>query len=157
MTPWTVACQAPLSMGFSRQEYWGGQPFPFPGDLPNPGIEPRSPALPAYSLPAELPEKPLSLNDLWYLNEGEVGLLKNNEYHTSILALNIGSVQFSRSVVSDCDPMKCSTPGLPVHHQLPEFTQTYVHRVSDAIQPSHPLSSLSPSAPNPSQHQSLFQ
>ena len=56
-----------------------------------------------------------------------------------------------------CDPMYRSTPGLPVHHQLPEFTQTHVHRVSDAIQPSHPLSSPSPPAPNPSQHQSLFQ
>ena len=56
-----------------------------------------------------------------------------------------------------CDPMNCSTPGLPVHHQLPGFTQTHVHRVGDAIQPSHPLSSPSPPAPNPSQHQSLFQ
>ena len=56
-----------------------------------------------------------------------------------------------------CDLMNCSTPGLPVHHQLPEFTQTHVHRVSDAIQPSHPLLSPSPHAPNPSQHQSLFQ
>ena len=56
-----------------------------------------------------------------------------------------------------CDPMNRSTPGLPVHHQLLEFTQTHVHRVSDAIQPSHPLSSPSPPAPNPSQHQSLFQ
>ena len=54
-----------------------------------------------------------------------------------------------------CDPMNCSMPGLPIHHQLPEFTQTHVHRVSDAIQPSHPLSSPSPPAPNPSQHQSL--
>ena len=53
-----------------------------------------------------------------------------------------------------CDPMNRSTPGLPVHHQLPEFTQTHVHQVSDAIQPSHPLSSPSPPAPNPSQHQS---
>ena len=53
--------------------------------------------------------------------------------------------------------MNRSTPGLPVHHQLPEFTQTHVHRVSDAIQPSHPLLSPSPPAPNPSQHQSLFQ
>ena len=51
-----------------------------------------------------------------------------------------------------CDPMNRSTPGLPVHHQLPEFTQTHVHRVSDAIQPSHPLSSPFPPAPNPSQH-----
>jgi len=56
-----------------------------------------------------------------------------------------------------CDPMNRSTPGLPVHHQLPEFTQTHVHRVSIAIQPSHPLSSTSPPAPNPSQHQGLFQ
>ena len=56
-----------------------------------------------------------------------------------------------------CDPMNHSTPGLPVHHQLPEFTETHVHQVSDAIQPSHPLSSPSPPAPNPSQHQGLFQ
>ena len=56
-----------------------------------------------------------------------------------------------------CDPMNHSTPGLPVYHQLPEFTETHVHWVSDAIQPSHPLSSPSPPASNPSQHQSLFQ
>ena len=70
------------------------------------------------------------------------------------------SVQFSsvtQSCLTLCDPMNRSMPGLPVHHQLPEFTQTHVHGVSDAIQPSHPLSSLSPPAPNPSQHQSLFQ
>ena len=54
-----------------------------------------------------------------------------------------------------CDPMNHSMPGLPVHHQLPEFTQTHVHWVSDAIQPFHPLSSPSPLAPNPSQHQSF--
>ena len=53
VTPWTVAHQAPLSMGFSRQEYWSGLPFPSPGDLPNPGIEPRSPALQADALPSE--------------------------------------------------------------------------------------------------------
>ena len=72
----------------------------------------------------------------------------------------ISSVQFSsvaQSCPTLCDPMICSTPGLPVHHQLPEFTQTHVHGVSDTIQPSHPLSSPSPPAPNPSQHQSLFQ
>ena len=70
------------------------------------------------------------------------------------------SVQFSSVAQSRptlCDPMNHSTPGLPVHHQLPEFTQTHVHRVSDAIQPSHLLSSPSPPAPNPSQHKSLFQ
>ena len=65
------------------------------------------------------------------------------------------SVQFSsvtQSCPTLCDPMNRSTPGLPVHHQLPEFTQTYVHRVGDAIQPSHPLLSPFPPAPNPSQH-----
>ena len=70
------------------------------------------------------------------------------------------SVQFSsvaQSCLTLCDPMNHSMPGLPVHDQLPEFTQTHVHRVSDAIQPSHPLSSPSPPAPNPSQQQSLFQ
>ena len=69
------------------------------------------------------------------------------------------SVQFSsvaQSCPTLCNPMNRSTPGLPVHHQLPEFIQTHVHQVSDAIQPSHPLSSPSP-APNPSQHQSIFQ
>ena len=56
-----------------------------------------------------------------------------------------------------CNPMNHSMPGLPVHHQLPEFTQTHVHQVGDAIHPSHPLSSPFSPAPNPSQHQSLFQ
>ena len=56
-----------------------------------------------------------------------------------------------------CDPMDCSTPGFPVHHQLPELAQTHVHQVGDAIQPSHPLSSPSPPAFNLSQHHSLFQ
>ena len=57
-TPWTAAYQAPLSMGFSRQEYWSGVPFPSLGDLPNPGTEPGSPALQADSLPSEPPGKP---------------------------------------------------------------------------------------------------
>ena len=64
---------------------------------------------------------------------------------------------FAQSCLTLCDPMNRSMPGLPVHHQLPEFTQTHVHRVGNANQPSHPLSSLSPPAPNPSQHQDLFQ
>ena len=69
-------------------------------------------------------------------------------------------VQFSLVAQSSptlCNPMNCSMPGLPVHNHLPEFTQTHVHRVSDAIQPSHPLSSPFPPVSNPSQHQSLFQ
>ena len=70
------------------------------------------------------------------------------------------SVQFSslaQSCPTLCDPMNCSTPRFPVHHQLLEFTQTHVHRVGDANWPSHPLLSPSPPASNPSQHQSLFQ
>ena len=93
-TPWTVAHQVPLSMEFSKQEYWSGLPFPFSGDLPNPGMEPRYPALQADSLLSELP------------------------------------VQFI-SVTQSCptlyDPMDYSTPGLPVHHHLPELAQTHVH------------------------------
>ena len=74
--------------------------------------------------------------------------------------LQFSSVQFSsvaQLCLTLCNPMNCSTLGLPVQHQLPEFTQTNVHRVGDAIQASHPLLSPSPPAPNPSQHQSLFQ
>ena len=73
----------------------------------------------------------------------------------SIIFIQFSSV--AQSCPTLCDPMNRSTPGLPVHHQLLKFTQTHVHRVSDAIQPSHPLTSPSPPAPNPSQHQSLFQ
>ena len=72
----------------------------------------------------------------------------------------LSSVQFSsvaQSCPTLCDPMNRSMPGLPVHHHLTEFTQTHVHWVCDAIQPSHPQSSPSPPAPNPSQNQSLFQ
>ena len=69
-------------------------------------------------------------------------------------------LQFSsvaQSCPTLCDPMNRSTPGLPVHYHHPEFTQTHIHQVGDAIQPSHPLLSPSPPVPNPSQHQSLFQ
>ena len=91
--------------------------------------------------------------------------LYNFYFQKRELELNINNSPWSldqiRSVAQSCptlcDPMNHSTPGLPVHHQFPEFTQTHVHQVSDAIQPSHPLSSPSPPAPNPSQHQSLFQ
>ena len=75
----------------------------------------------------------------------------------------MSSVQFSsvssiaQSCLTLCDPMNHSMPGLPVHHQLLDFTQTHVHQVGDAIQPSHPLLSPSPPASNPSQHQGLFQ
>ena len=80
-------------------------------------------------------------------------------FHASV-AGSFPSVQFSsvaQSCPTLCNPMNRSMPSLPVHHQLPEFTQTHVHGVSDAIQPSHPLSSPSPPAFNLSQHQGLFQ
>ena len=127
VSPWTVAHQASLSTGFSRQEYWSGLPFPSPGDLPDPGIKPVSAALVG-------------------------GFFTTAPIHSTMIFSSV-----AQSCPTLCDPMNRSTPGLPVHHQLPEFTQTHVHRVSDAIQPSHALSSPSPPAPNPSQHQSLFQ
>ena len=79
--------------------------------------------------------------------------------HTKILYMNVHSSLFvlTQSCPTLCDPMNRTMPGLPVHHQLLEFTQTHVHQVGDVIQPSHPLSSRCPPAPNPSQHQSLFQ
>ena len=94
------------------QEYWSGYPIPSPVDLPKPGIELGSPALAGGFFTASA---------TWEAHEGE---------------------RESRSVVSDSlHPMDCSTPAFPVHHQLLELTQTHVHWVSDAIQPSHPLSS----------------
>ena len=89
VTPWTVAHHAPLSMGFSRQEYWSGLPFPFPGDLPDPGIEPRSPRLQAEALTSVPPGKPLnfiaSLNQheitnflKWYFNLVTVRMFSGN-------------------------------------------------------------------------------
>ena len=78
--------------------------------------------------------------------------MKKREYNY-IIYQSVSSV--AQSCPTLCDPMDCSMPGLPVHHQLLEFTHIHVHRLSDAIQPSHPLSSPSPPAPNPSQHQSF--
>ena len=84
--------------------------------------------------------------------------LSDSKLYAKLIVLT--TVQFSsvaQSSLTFYDPMNRSIPGLPVHHQLPEFTQTHVHRVGGAIQTSHPLSSPSPPAPNPSQQQSLFQ
>ena len=97
--------------------------------------------------------------DLLAVQRALKSLLQHHSSKASILQ-HFSSVQFSlvtQSFLTLCDPMNRSMPGLPVHHQLLEFTQTHVHRVSDAIQPSHPLSSPFPPAPNPSQHQGLFQ
>ena len=86
---------------------------------------------------------------------GTTDVVPNRKRSTSRQYIQFSSV--TQSCLTLCDPMNHSSPGHPVHHQLPEFTQIHVHRVSDAIQPSHPLSSPSSPAPNPSPHQSLFQ
>ena len=130
-------------MGFSRQEYWSGLPFPSPGNLPHPEIEPGSPALPADSLPSE---PPISKLVGYIIAQGREAILHNNYQFSSLSRVRLFVI-----------PWTCSMPGFPVHHQLPELAQTHVRRVSDAIQPSHPLSSSSPPALNLSQHQGLFQ
>ena len=128
---WTLASQAPLSTGFSRQEYWSGCHPLLQGNLSGPGIKPMSSVSPWIAG---------RFFTHWAIGEAQI-------------------CQFSsvaQSCLTLCDPMDCSKPGFPVHYQLLEFTQTHVHWVSDAIQPSHPLSSPSPPAFNFSQHQGLF-
>ena len=93
-----------------------------------------------------------------YWKEEKDGLILQNIIPPNLSQL--GPVQFSsvaQLCPTVCDPKNCSTPGLPVHHQLPELTQTHVHSIGDAIQPSHPLSSSSPPAFNLSQYQGLSQ
>ena len=115
-------------MEFSRQEYWNGLLFPSSGDLPHQGTELTSPTLQVYSLLLSHWGSPLFM-------ELEQITLK---FITSVAQL----------CVTLCNPLNCSMPGLPVHHQPPESTQTHVHCVGDAIQPSHPLLSPSPPAIN---------
>ena len=150
--PWTVARQPPLSMGFSRQGDWSGLSCSPWGDCPNPGIEPVSLTSPA------LAGRFFTASATW---ESHLMIYAETEGWISNRWMGRTGKNQIRSVAQSCptlcNPMNRSTPGLPVHHQLPEFTQTQVHRDSDAIQPSHPLSSPSPLASNPSQHQSLFQ
>ena len=129
---WTVAYKAPPSMEFSGQEYWSGLPFPSPGIFltwgSNPGL-------------------PHCRQTLYRLS-----------YQESLSRVNVSQISsVTQSCPTLCDPMDCSMPGFPVHHQLLEPTQTHVHCVGDAIQPSHPLSSPSPPAFNLSQHHGLFQ
>ena len=128
------ASQAPLSMGFSRQEYWSGLPLPSLQDLPDLGIKCVSLTSPA------LAGRFFTTSTTWEAPGS---------------TLSISSV--AQSCLTLCDPMDCSTPGFPVHHQLLELAQTHVHHIGDTIQPSHPLSSPSPPALNLSQHQGHFQ
>ena len=88
------------------------------------------------------------------MKENPRGPFKQKQSNSVLISVQFSSV--TQSCPTSCDPMDCSTPGFPVHHQLPELTQTHVHWVSDAIQPSHPLSSPSPPTFNHSQHQGLF-
>ena len=109
----------------------------------------------------------ISKKEMKFLDKSVLGsylsalwLVINHSKQKDKVEHQVSLIQFSSVAQSSptlCDPMNRSMPGLLVHHQLPEFTQTHIHRVSDAIQPSRPLSSPSPPAPNPSQHQSLFQ
>ena len=101
-----------------------------------------------------------NINNLRYADDTTL-MEENEELKSLVMKVKEDSVVQFSSVTqlcpTLCNPINHSTPGLPVHHQLPEFTQTHVHKVGDAIQPSHPLSSPSPPAPNPSEQQSLFQ
>ena len=139
-------------------------PCPPPGDLPNSGIRGRSPALQADSLPSEPPGEPKNtgvgnltlLQRIFLTQEWNQGFLHCRQTLYQ-LSYQFSSAQFSRSVVSDSlRPHESQHTRLPCPSPTPRgHTQTHVHRVSDAIQPSHPLSSPSPPAPNPSQHQSF--
>ena len=108
-----------------------------------------SPILP--KLPIAIPSFVPSISDLFL--QGSSSVPFKIKIHQAVLQFS----SVAQLCPTLCNPMNCSTPGLPVHHQLPEFTLAHVHQVDDAIQPSHPLSSPSPPAPNPSQHHSLFQ
>ena len=148
--PCTVAHQVPLSMGLSRQEYWSRLPFLPPGDLMA-DIQCKSCLWGDGSCYWWL--WPWGLGHYLALSKSSVNICWMSECYIESSCF-ISSV--AQSCPTLCDPVNCSTPGLPVHHQLPEFTQTHVCWVSDAIQPSHPLSSPSPPTSNRSQHQGLF-
>ena len=99
--------------------------------------------------------KPTLLSKSWLISSLLFSIFDKLIIHPPVFSQLVSSV--TQSSLTLCNLMDCSMPGFPVHHQLPELAQTHVHRISDAIQPSHPLLSPSPRAPNPSQHQSLFQ
>ena len=109
-------------------------------------------------LPARLASNLFVLECWWDLAKSiQLGASENKDIDFSWQSPSVQFSSVAQSCPTLCDTMNCSTPGFPVHHQLLEFTQTHVHWVGDAIQPSHPLLSPSLPTPNPSQHQSLFQ
>ena len=123
-------------------------------DLAGSGIEPMSLALAGGFFITEPPGKPTTQIWNWEQTMPQIWLhysLKYLIYISFLVSFKFNSV--AQSCLTLCDPIDCSKPGLPVHHQLPELAQTHVHWVSDAIQPSYPLSSPSPPAFNLSQHQ----
>ena len=156
---WTIACHTPLSMRFSRQEYWSGLPCTPPRDLPNPGIEPMSISL--------LHWQADSLSLAWIIIKSSScfhsfgQILEGFLVHKIIFIIAIMRVElllFSFSAVSDSLwPHRLQHTRLSSPSPSPEFTQTHVHWVRDAIQSSHPLSPPFPPTFNLSQHQNLFQ
>ena len=153
--PWTIARQVPLSMGFPRQEYRSGLPFPSPGDFLTQGSNLDLLHWQADSLALRhqrSPVQPLLQSTLERFQETVHSLPVTSNSHLSCQFRSVA--QFCPTL---CDPMDCSTPGFPVHHQCLELAQTHVHQVGDAIQPSHLLLSPSLLAFSLSQHQGLFQ
>ena len=153
--PWTVTLQALVAISFFRGSSW-------------PRDQTCTSCIAHRFFITESPGKyPVLSSTVYNSQDTEAILMSNKRWmdkdthaHTHTHTGILHSVQFSsvaQSCPTLCNPMNHSTPGLPVHHQLLKSTQTHVHRVGDAIRPSHPLSSPSPPAPNPSQHQGLFQ
>ena len=149
-------------MGFPRQEYGSELPFPSPGDHPDPGIESCVSYIGNWILYHWATREALPCHFLMRCSpvDSQHHICRNC-VSLSVFCLHLIQRQSVSSVAQSsltlCDPVDCSTPGFPVHHQLLELAQIHVHDVSDAIQPSHPLSSHSPPAFNLSQHQGLFQ
>ena len=136
-TPWTVVCQALLSMVFPRQEYWSVLPFPPPGDLPDSGIKPTSLASPALAnrfFTTESPGKPAILIKL--TNGVSAGPSTEHSGLVGFPELRdccCFCCSFAHLCTTLCHRMDCSMPGLPVPHHLPEFVQVHFHCVSDAL------------------------
>ena len=145
-TPWTLAHQGPLFMWFPRWEYWSGLPFPSPGE--------------SFQHKDQIYFSFISRWILYYWATREA---QSHGYWPQTQRFAIPSEKWNQlssvtqSCLTLCNPKDCSTPGLPVHHQLLEFIKTHVHWVGDAIQPSHHLSSPPPPAFSLFQHQGLFQ